>query len=132
MLFAYLHVIHILSEHIHIICTLSAVVLDMFLFNRQSRSHLYIISSTLYICYHVQFSFCTLSTQNTHCQCHLDVVCTCTHHRETWLVDEICDPHVIHMSSTGGYIMHTLFAILYHLQLSFRTFSRKMHIVNAM
>ena len=36
MLFAYLHVIRILSEHMCIICTLSAVVLDMFLSNRQS------------------------------------------------------------------------------------------------
>ena len=35
MLFAYLHVIRILSEYMHIIRTLSAVVLDMFLFNRQ-------------------------------------------------------------------------------------------------
>ena len=35
MLFAYLHVIRILSEHMHIIRTLSAMVLDMFLFNRQ-------------------------------------------------------------------------------------------------
>ena len=35
MLFAYLHVIHILSEYMRIICALSAMVLDMFLFNRQ-------------------------------------------------------------------------------------------------
>ena len=35
MLFAYLHVIRILSEYMRIICTLSAMVLDMFLFNRQ-------------------------------------------------------------------------------------------------
>ena len=35
MLFAYLHVIRILSEHMRIIRTLSAMVLDMFLFNRQ-------------------------------------------------------------------------------------------------
>ena len=63
MLFAYLHVICILSEHMRIIRTLSAVVLDMFLSNRQSRCHPYIISSTLYISYHVQLSFCTLSAQ---------------------------------------------------------------------
>ena len=115
MLFAYLHVIHMLSEHMRIICTLSAVVLDMFLSNRQSQCHPYIISSTFYILYHVQFSFCTLSTQNAHCQCHLDVVRTCTNHRETWLVDDIHHPHVIHMLSAGGYIIHTLFAILYDL-----------------
>ena len=35
MLFAYLNVIRILSEYMRIICTLSAMVLDMFLFNRQ-------------------------------------------------------------------------------------------------
>ena len=35
MLFAYLDVIRILSEHMRIIRTLSAMVLDMFLFNRQ-------------------------------------------------------------------------------------------------
>ena len=132
MLFAYLHVIRILSEHVRIIRTLSAVVLDMFLSNRQSRCHPYIISSTLYISYHVQFSFCTLSTQNAHCQCHLDVVCTCTHHRETWLVDDIGHPHVIHMTSAGGYIIYTLFAILYDLQVRFHTFSTQTHIVNAM
>ena len=102
MLFAYLHVIHILSEHICIICTLSAVVRDMFLSNRQSRCHPYITSSTLYISYYVQFSFCTLSTQNAHCQCHVDVVRTYTHYRETWLVDDIHHSHVIHMSSVSG------------------------------
>ena len=130
MLFAYLHVICILSEHMRIIHTLSAVVVDMFFSKRESSSHPYIISSTLYISYHVQFSFRTLSTQNAHCQSNF-VVHTCTHHRETWLVDEIRHLHVIHMLSAGRYIIHTLFAILYHLQLSFRTFSTQTHIVNA-
>ena len=128
MLFAYLDVIRILSEHMRIIHTLCAVVLDMFLLNRESLCHPYIISSTLYISI-----FCTLSTQNAYCQCYLDVVRTCTYHTEIWLVDDIC--HVIHMSSEGGYIIHTLFVILYisyHLQLSFRTFSTQTHIVNAM
>ena len=83
MLFAYLDVIHILSEHMRIIRTLCAVVLDMFLSNRESRCHPYIISSTVYISYHVQFIFHTLSTQNAHCQCYLDVVRTCTYNRET-------------------------------------------------
>ena len=63
MLSAYVHVIHILSEHMCIIHTLSAVVLDMFLSNRQCRCYPYIISSTLYISYHLQLSFHTLSTQ---------------------------------------------------------------------
>ena len=53
MLFAYLHVIRILSEHMRIIRTLCAVVLGMFLLNRQCRCYPYIISSTLYISYHV-------------------------------------------------------------------------------
>ena len=35
LLFTYVHVIRILSENIHIMCTLCAVVLDMFLPNRQ-------------------------------------------------------------------------------------------------
>ena len=63
MLSAYVHVMRILSEHMCIMHTLSAVVLDIFLPNRQCRCHLYVISSTLYISYHVQLSFCTLSAQ---------------------------------------------------------------------
>ena len=63
MLSAYVDVICILSEHMCIIHTLSAVVLDIFLPNRQCRCHPYVISSTLYISYHLQLSFCTLSTQ---------------------------------------------------------------------
>ena len=47
----------------HTIHTLSTVVLDMFLPNRQCQCHPYIISSTLYISYYVQLSFCTLSAQ---------------------------------------------------------------------
>ena len=63
LLSVYVHVIYILSGHICIMCTLSAVVLDMFLPSRQCWCHPYIISSTLYISYHIQLSFCTLSTQ---------------------------------------------------------------------
>ena len=63
ILSAYVHVICILSENIRIMCTLCAVILDMFLPNRQCRCDPYIISSTLYISYHIQLSFCTLSTQ---------------------------------------------------------------------
>ena len=63
LLLAYVHIIHILSKHMHIMCTLCAVVLDIFLPNRQCLCHAYIISSTLYISYHIQLSFCTLSTQ---------------------------------------------------------------------
>ena len=47
----------------HIMHTLFAVVLDIFLPNRHCRCHPYVISSTLYISYHIKLSFCTLSTQ---------------------------------------------------------------------
>ena len=81
ILSAYVHVIHTLSGHMHIICTLFAVVLDIFLPNRQCRCHPYVISSTLYISYHVQLSFCTLSAQThiVHVVCmlsaHVDIIC---------------------------------------------------------
>ena len=81
LLFAYVHVIHILSEHMHIMHTLSAVVLDIFLPNRQYQCYPYIISSTLYISYHVQLSFCTLSEQMhiVHVICmlftHVHIIC---------------------------------------------------------
>ena len=39
------------------------MVLDIFLPNRQCLCHSYVISSTLYISYHIKLSFCTLSTQ---------------------------------------------------------------------
>ena len=63
MLSAYVHVIHTLSGHMHIMCTLFAVVLDIFLPNRQCQCHPYVISSIIYISYHIKLSFCTLSTQ---------------------------------------------------------------------
>ena len=81
ILSAYVHVIHILSEHMHIIHTLSAVVLDMFLPYRQCRCYPYVISSTLYISYHVELSFCVLSTQthivNAICKlsAHVHIIC---------------------------------------------------------
>ena len=81
MLSAYVHVIHTLSGHMRIMCTLFAVVLDMFLPNRQCRCHPYVISSTLYISYHVQLSFCTLSAQMhiVHVICmlsaHVHIIC---------------------------------------------------------
>ena len=81
MLSAYVHVIRILSEHMHIKCTLSAVVLNMFLPNRQYQCHSYVISSTFYISYHIQLSFCTLSAQMhiVHVVCmlspHVHIIC---------------------------------------------------------
>ena len=62
-------------------CTLSEVVLDIFLPNRQYQCHPYIISSTLYILYYVQLSFCTFSTQMhiVHVICmlstHVHIIC---------------------------------------------------------
>ena len=81
LLFAYVHVICILSEHMCIMRTLSAVVLDIFLPNRQCQCHPYVNSSTLYISYHVQLSFCTLSAQMhiVHVICmlstHVHIIC---------------------------------------------------------
>ena len=81
MLSAYVHVIHTLSGHMHMMCTLFAVVLDIFLPNRQCRCHPYVISSTLYISYYVQLSFCTLSAQMhiVHVICmlstHVHIIC---------------------------------------------------------
>ena len=76
MLSTYVHVIHTLSGHMHIMHTLFVVVLDIFLHNRQCQCHPYIISSTLYISYHVQLSFCTLFTQ-THI---VHVICMLSAH----------------------------------------------------
>ena len=81
LLSVYVHVIYILSGHIRITCTLSEVVLDIFLPNRQYQCHPYVISSTLYISYHVQLSFCTLSAQMhiVHIICmlstHVHIIC---------------------------------------------------------
>ena len=43
----YVHITRILSEHMRIMHILSAVVLDIFLPNRQCQCDLYVISSTL-------------------------------------------------------------------------------------
>ena len=78
---AYVHIICILSEHMCIMRILSAVVLHIFLPNRQCRCYPYVISSSLYISYHVQLSFCTLSVQMhiVHVVCmlsaHVDIIC---------------------------------------------------------
>ena len=107
MLSAYVHVIHTLSGHMRIMHTLFAVVLDIFLPNRQCRCHP-MSSLVLYISYHVQLSFCTLSAQ-THIVCHPHVVCICTH-------------HLLVISNTPH--------ICCYPQLSFCTLSTHMHIVN--
>ena len=127
LLSVYVHVIYILSGHICIMCTLSAVVLDMFLPNRQCLCHSYIISSTFYISYHIQLSFCTLSTQTyivnaiwmlstlVHIICllsltlliypiiHILIFAHCLH---THIVYVIC------ILSTNAYIMYISFLLL--------------------
>ena len=81
MLSAYVHVIHTLSGHMRIMRTLFAVALDIFLPNRHCQCHPYVISSTPYISYHVQLSFCTLSAQTHigHVICmlsaHVHIIC---------------------------------------------------------
>ena len=105
------HVICILSEHMCIMRILSAVVLHMFLPNKQCQSDLYVISSTLYRSLHVvrtytHYLLCIFhiphiayyiirmsSTRHPHIVrrqvCHLHVVRTCTRH-----------PHIVCQSST--------------------------------
>ena len=62
MLSAYVHVIHTLSEHMHIMCTLLRWSL-IYSILTDNADVIHVISSTLYISYHIQLSFCTLSTQ---------------------------------------------------------------------
>ena len=104
----YVHVICILSEHMHIMHILSAVVLDIFLPNKQCQCHLYVISSTLYRSYDVQLSFHTLFTQ-THIvntiymlYAHIHIIC---------------------------YVSFTFLYIPYYLQLSFCILSPYTHVV---
>ena len=57
------HLICILSEHMHIMRILSAVVLDIFLPNKQCECDLYVISSTLYrslhvVCTYIHYLLC--------------------------------------------------------------------------
>ena len=87
LLSVYVHVIYILSGHICIMCTLSEVVLDMFLPNRQYQCHPYIISSTLYyIFYHGEYVIHTPSGWH--------VICT----PSGWRV--ICTPSGWHLICT--------------------------------
>ena len=120
LLFAYEHVICILSEHMHIMRTLSAVVLDIFLPNRQCRCHPYVISSTLYISYHVQLKFLHIVCTDAHCPCHLHVVHTCTHH----LLVIFTTPHIpyypqlsFHTSSTHMHIVHVICMLSAHVHI---------------
>ena len=115
LLFVYVHVIYILSGHICIMCTLSEVVLDIFLPNRQYQCHPYIISSTLYIFYYVQLSFCTLSTQMhiVHVICmlsaHVHVICLSS---LTLLIYPITHNLVsVHIVSTNAHCQYYLYIV---------------------
>ena len=128
LLFLYVHVIRILSEHMCIMCTLSAVVFDMFLPNRQCRCHPYIISSTLYISDHIKLSFCTLSTQTYIVNAiwmlstHVHIICFSSltlliYPFDPQLSIRTLSPHthivyVICILSTNAYIMYISFLLL--------------------
>ena len=109
MLSAYVDVIHTLSGHMCIMHTLFSVVLNIFLPNRQCRCHPYVISSTLYISYHVQLTFCTLSAQ-THI---VHVICMLSTYVHIICLSSFTTPH-----------------IPYYPQLSFCTLSTHTHIVD--
>ena len=127
MLSAYVDVIRILSEHMHIICTLSTVVLDIFLPNRQCQCHPYVISSTLYISYHVQLSVCTLSAQMhiVHVICmlstHVHIICLSSLPLLIYLIiHNLVSAHCLHtcilsMSSVYCLEMHMLCRSTCHL-----------------
>ena len=120
MLSAYVHVIHTLSGHMHIMHTLFAVVLNTFLPNRQCRCPPYVISSTLYISYHVQLSFCTLSAQMhiVHVICmlstHVHIICLSSLPLLIYLIiHNLVSAHCLHtcillMSSVYCLEMHML------------------------
>ena len=104
----------------HIMHTLSAVVLDIFLPNRQCQCHPYVISSTLYISYHVQLSFCTLSAQthSVHVICmlstHVHIICLSSLPLLIYLIiHNLVSAHCLHtcilsMSSVYCLEMHKL------------------------
>ena len=122
LLSAYVHVICILSEHMDLMCTLSAVVLDIFLPNKQCQCHLCVISSTLYISYHVQLSFCTLSAQMhiVHVICilsaHVHIICLSSLTLLVYpIIHNLVSAHCLHtrtlsMSSACCLHMYTSFA----------------------
>ena len=119
ILSAYVHVIHILSEHMHIIHTLSEVVLDIFLPNRQCQCHPYVISSTLYISYHVQLSFCTLSTQihivNAICMlsAHVHIICLSSLTLPIYpIIHNLVSTHCLH---THPLSMSSLYCLQMHM-----------------
>ena len=113
---------------IYILCAhYLPVVLDIFLPNRQCQCHPYVISSTLYISYHVQLSFCTLSAQMhiVHVICmlstHVHIICLSSLPLLIYLIiHNLVSAHCLHtctlsMSSACCPHMYTSFAChLYH------------------
>ena len=87
---AYVHVICILSKHMCIMCILSAVVLDIFLPNRQCQCHPYIIFSTLYI---LSWRICHLHPLRMTCHPHpLRMMC------HPHPLQMTCHPHPLQMT----------------------------------
>ena len=118
MLSAYVHVIHTLSGHMCIMRTLFAVVLDIFLPNRQCQCHPYVISSTLYISIHVQLSFCTLSAQM-----HIvHVICMLSTHVHVICLSSLIIHMYVHVISTAVICicachLHTIWAYMYYVHI---------------
>ena len=72
LLFAYVHVIRILSEHMCIMRTLSAVVLDIFLLI--DNADVIHMSSLVLFIYPIMYNLVSGQCTNAHCPCHLHVV----------------------------------------------------------
>ena len=93
---AYVHVICILSEHMCIMRILSAVVLDIFLPNKQCQCDLYVISSTLYRSLHVVRTY----THYLLCIFHIPHIAYYLQLKFPHIVSiHTCHPHIIYMSS---------------------------------
>ena len=106
------HIICILSEHMRIMHILSALVLHMFFPNRQCQCDLYVISTTLYISYHVKLSFHTLFTQ-THIvnaiymlYANIHIICYVSF---TFLI------YLITCNLVSAYCLHTHMSSAHHL-----------------
>ena len=133
MLSAYVHVIHILSGHMHIIHTLSAVVLDMFLPNRQCRCYPYVISSTLYMSYHVELSFRTLSTQthifNAICMLstHVHIICLSSLTLLVYpIIHNLVSAHCLH---THPLSMSSLYCLQMHMLCTSHFYCCYVHVI---
>ena len=107
----YVHIICILSEHMRIM-DISALVLHMFLPNKQCKCDLYVISTTLYRSYDVILSFHTLFTQ-THIvnaiymlYVHIHIICYVSF---TFLI------YLITCNLVSAYCLHTHMSSAHHL-----------------